>query len=498
MKLQAQLPTLSGPQLEQAAAEVRRILWTAQNEPLRFFVLHGGQEALLDEICRPGGYVIGTGAGNGWGKSKFVVAFLAAVMFPSSAPASFTKHDLIANWPHPKRARIISTPKEVEEIGSIQTAIQELFPKGQYEAKSKSKNYPSQYKTSTGWIVDVMTYEQDKGEFAGPDIGLTIFNEPMPEAIWKESLIRARAGGIILFAMTSLLENPWVVDGILSKADGGDIRVRYGSSEENCKQHGKNGHIDHDQLEKILAQYEPDEREARRTGKPLSMSGRIFKRFDQAVHCVPEIVPPASGVSYGLSIDPAIGKPMYILFRYVDGAGVVHYYDEYPSDIRFQGAKDSSLTLKDYAEIIRSKMQGHAFDSLIIDRHFAGARRNMGGKTFLAEFQEHFPDMRASYTLASDEIETGINKIKEYLAWDQTKERSALNRPRILISKTGCPNLVTSLERWGRDQRTGKPLEDFKDPVDALRYDLMSNPAVEVARDWGGIRQAHYGVGNLG
>ncbi len=465
-----------------------------RDEKIRYFVLHGGQEELLAEICRPGAYVVGTGAGNGWGKSKFVVAFLTAVLFPQLAPAAFTKHDLVAHWPHPKRARIISTPKEVEEIGSIQTAIQELFPKDQYEAKSKSKNYPSQYKTKTGWIVDVMTYEQDKGEFAGPDIGLTIFNEPMPEAIWKESLIRARAGGIILFAMTSLLENPWVVDGILSKADGGDIRVRYGSSEENCKQHGKNGHIDHNQLEKILAQYEPDEREARRTGKPLSMSGRIFKRFNQDVHVVSEIIPPASGVSYGLAIDPAIGKPMYILFRFVDGAGVVHYYDEYPSDIKFQGAKDSSLTLKDYAEIIRNKMQGHAFDSLILDRHFAGARRNMGGQTFLVDFQEHFPEMRPSYSLASDEVETGINRIKEYLAWDEKKEISALNRPRIQISRTGCPNLVTSLERWGRNQKTGEPLDDFKDPIDALRYDLMSNPEIEVPRPWPKHQGGSWGV----
>lgn len=462
---------------------------------MRFFVLHGGQEALLDEICRPGGYVIGTGAGNGWGKSKFVVAFLAAVMFPQSAPAEFTKHDFIANWPHPKRARIISTPKEVEEIGSIQTAIAELFPKGQYEAKSKSKNYPSQYKTTTGWIVDLMTYEQDRGEFAGPDIGLTIFNEPMPEAIWKESLIRARSGGIILFAMTSLLENPWVVDGILGKADGKHIRVRYGSSEENCIKHGKNGHIDHDQLEKILAQYDPDEREARMTGKPLSMSGRIFKGFDRSVHvAAEEFDPPSSGVSLGMAVDPAIAKPLAILWRYVDAAGVLHYYDEYP-EFTFEGAKDSNLSVTDYAAIIRAKEQGRAMQSRILDRHFGIARRTVGGKSLQSEFAEVGLDFSDSYSM-DEEVETGISKIKDLLRWDKTKPQDSLNRPRIRISPK-CRNLIAALERWGRNPQNGKPLEQYKDFIDVLRYDVMSCPEVEIASTWTPSSPAHYGVGTL-
>lgn len=322
------------PEMDQISAELAR---RELHERIRYFRCHSGQIDLLAEICRPGAYIVGAGAGNGWGKSKFVIAFLAAICFPSLAPAEFAVHDLVKNWPYPKRARIISTPKEVEEIGSIQAAIVELFPAGKYDPKSKGKHYPSQFTTSTGWKIDVMTYEQDKGEFAGPDIGLTIFNEPMPEPIWKESIMRARAGGIILFAMTSLYEHPWVVDGILGKADGKSIRVRYGSSEENCKTHGKGGHLEHDQLEKILANYDPDEREARLTGKPLSMSGRIFKSFDRAVHVErDEFFPPSDGVSLGMACDPAISKPLAMIWRYVDAAGVLHYYDEYP-EIAFEG-----------------------------------------------------------------------------------------------------------------------------------------------------------------
>ena len=455
--------------------------------------LHGGQEELLAEICRPGAYIVGTGAGNGWGKSKFVIAFLTALLWPDLAPAQFTKHDLITRWPHPKRARIISTPKEVEEIGSLQTAIAELFPKGRYEGKSKAKHYPSQFNTDSGWVVDVMTYEQDKGEFAGPDIGLTIFNEPMPELIWKESLIRARSGGIILFAMTSLLENPWVVDGILGKADGKDIRVRYGSSEENCKQHGVNGNLDHEQITKILAQYDPDEREARLTGKPLTFSGRIFKSFDRSVHvAAAEFEPPTDEpISIGMVADPAIGKPFAMAWRYVDAAGVVHYYDEWPN-FEFQGAKDSNLTVKDYADLIRSKESGRLVDSRILDRHFGNIRRTNGGLTLKQEFAEQGIEFRDSYTNA-EEIETGILKVKQYLAYDKTKGIDALNRPKVRISPR-CKNLITALERWGRDPKTGKVQENYKDFADLIRYDLSSNPHIEQETHWTHTSQAFYGV----
>lgn len=478
--------------LDQISLELAR---RRRDERIRYFVPNGGQKRFIDELLRPGAFIVTNGSANGGGKTYVLIALLAAICFPSMAPECFAS-DMIRKWPYPKRLRICSTPAELAEIGSIQTTIKELFPVGRYEALKKGRSYPSQFVTDTGFVVDLFSYEQDAGEMAGPTLGLLAFNEPPPENLWREGMARMRRGGIVPVCMTSLATNPWVVDGILGKANGEDVRVLYSGIEENCKQHGKNGHLEHDQIIKILDQYDPDEREARSTGKPLSLSGRIFKKFNETVHVVPEIVPPASGVSYGLAIDPAIGKPMYILFRFVDGAGVVHYFDEYPNHIKFQGAKDESLTLTDYAEIIRKRMRGHTFDSLIIDRHFAGARRNMGGQTFLADFQEHFPDMRASYSLASDEVETGVNRVKEYLAWDESKEISAINRPRIQISRTGCPNLVASLGRWGRNPRTGDPLEEFKDPIDALRYDLMSNPEVEVASTWTPGRTPYYGVGN--
>lgn len=488
--LQASLPNLSPEQREKAAAVLSRLKWTAENEALRLFQPHGGQEEFIRDI--EGGFICISGAGNGWGKSEMLAAIFAAVMWPALAPDAL-KLATFQNWKYPKRARIYSGPAELEEIGSLQTAIGRLFPKGRYEVSKGRYSYPSVFHSDTGWVLDLFSYERDAKEAAGPNIGLQGFNEPPPEPLYKEAIARSRAGGYIIGGFTSLLDNTWVVDGILNKHDGKNIRVRYGSSCENCKQHGVNGNLEHDQIEKVLSQYDPDEREARFTGRPLSMSGRIFKTFNHSVHVAKEeFQPPTEGISLGMVVDPAIGKPFAILWRWVDKTGTVHYYDEYP-EVKFQGAKDSNLTVKEYAELIRARENGRQFESRILDRHFGNVRRTTGGLTLKQEFDEQKLEFTDSYAMAGDEVETGILKVKDYLRYDTTKPIDAVNRPRIVISPK-CKNLIAAFQSWGRDPKTLKPKEDYKDFMDLVRYDLMSNPEVDPGSTWKSGSKPYYGV----
>lgn len=486
------LPRLSEPQRLKAIAEIERVAWTAEHEALRFFEPHGGQLEFLKLL--DGGFICVSGAGNGWGKSEILAAIFAATMWPELAPPGLDIPAL-KNWGNkPKRGRIYSMPAELDDIGSLQTAIRRLFPTGRYESEKGRYSYPSKFSTDTGWEIDLFSYERDSAEAAGPNIGLQGFNEPPPEPLFKEAVARARAGGYIICGFTSLLDNIWVVDGLLNKHDGKDIRVRFGSSCENCKQHGINGNLEHAQIQRILDQYDQDEREARFTGRPLTLSGRIFKLFDRSVHVASEeFDPPAQGATIGMSCDPAIGKPCAMLWRYIDASGVLHYYDEWPN-FPFEGAKDSNLTVSDYANIIRSKEAGRSCESRILDRHFGQIRRSMGGKTLKEEFSDAGIDFRDSYVMG-EEVETGIAKVKEMLRWDKERPQDAINRPRIRISPR-CKNLIAAIERWGRDPKTGKPLESYKDFIDCLRYDVMSNPSLVEPRYWDVQGGGHYGVGN--
>jgi len=483
-KLRIALPTLSGPKLEQAAEAVEAADQILNRERIRWFVPNGGQQRFLDEMGRPGAFIVVNGSGNGGGKTYLLVAILAALQWPKIAPPCFGA-DIFRYWPYPKRLRIVSTPKEVEEIGSLQTTIDHLWPKGRYDAAKLGRSYPCQYRSDTGFVTDLMTYEQDKSEFAGPSLGLVAFNEPMPKDIWDECLMRLRSGGIAIAAMTSLRDNVWVADGLLNRADGDKIRVVFSDIEDNCIEHGKCGTLPHAQIERILGQYDPDDREARKTGKPLSLSGRIFKRFDRAIHVAKADIPPRTeGVTHYMVVDPAIGKPMACIWAQVDITGTIEVYAEHPADIEFQGARDSNLTVSDYVALIKQVELGRTVANRIIDRHFANVRRTLGGPTLKQEFAEVGMDFADSYNMdPAAEVETGILKVKEYLKLNTDKPIDSLNRPKLIISPH-CRNTIAALEKWSRDPKTLKPKDDYKDFADCVRYLCMAEPEHEVNKSW--------------
>lgn len=466
-----------------------------RDERLRYFVPHGGQEEFIALLATPGAFSVTAGAGNGWGKTQIIIAALAALVWPQLAPPVFSKHEVFRKWPHPKRVRINSTPNELEAIGSLQVAIKDLFPRGHYEARRKGRTYDSEWKADTGWVIDTFSYEQDHEEMAGPTLGLQIWNEPMPELLWREGQARLRRGGMNWCALTSLNKHPWVVDGLLNKHDGKTFFTRYGSSCENCRQHGKKGHLDHSQIELILSQFPTDEREARFTGRPLSLSGRIFKSFDPAVHILRgEVKPPGDSAIYQV-VDPAIGKPLAVIYAYVDRAGQVVIFDEYPR-FTFDGAPDDNLTVADYAAVFNQLEfeHGRSPDERILDRHFGNQRRTLGGKTLFEEFADVGLTFGDSYTMPDDtEVETGIRKVKDYLKWDATKPRDNLNRPRLLIAER-CRNTIAAMSGWTRNPTTLRPLEKFKDFADCVRYLAMEDPQIAVKRTWRQPPQARYGV----
>ena len=147
-----------------------------RDERIRYFIPHGGQSEFINVLTEPGGFITISGAGNGWGKSEFMVALFAAVMWPNLAPPCFASQPALMAWKHPKRGRIYSKPAELEEIGSLQSAIVKLFPKGRYISSKGRYSYPNTFKTDTGWILDLFSYERDESEAAGPNIGLQGFN----------------------------------------------------------------------------------------------------------------------------------------------------------------------------------------------------------------------------------------------------------------------------------------------------------------------------------
>lgn len=486
--------TLSETEREKARRLVTSLQWTAEHEALRLWAPHGGQEEFIADILKPDPFICISGAGNGWGKSEMLVAIFAAVLWPELAPAAL-QHKFFTDWRWPKQARIYSTPAELDDIGSLQTAIVRLFPKGRYLPIKGKYPYTQKIETDTGWVLDLFSYERDASEAAGPNISLQGINEPPPPELWKEIVARSRAGGIIIGGLTSLKENPWFVSGVLDKADGKSIRVRYGNSCENCQTHGKNGHLEHSNIVRILDQYPKDERDARFTGKPLTISGRIFKPFDQAVHVIPPMKP-SGDVTVYQSVDPAGGKPLAVIYAMVNAAGIITIFDESPEE-EFYNANDPGLDLDGYKRIFLIKETGFNVYERVIDRRYANARHKPGDKTLKEQFSDIGIDFVDSYHVAADkqEVQTGIQRVIDLLSWDKTKERCATNQPRLYITEN-CRNTISAIRQWSRDTKTLEPNDDgFKDFCDVVRYLVMQNPEHQAPRqDWNNVPRPFFGV----
>lgn len=470
----------SAAELESIALELAR---RQRDEKLRYFQPTIGQARWINEISRPGSFIVVNGGGNGSGKTYGLVAILGAFMWPALNQQIFSA-PIFQQFPHPKRIRIASTPAELGDLSSIQSSIEELWPRGRYWYDKKGRTYPCQFRTDTGWVLDLMSYEQAPKEYAGPSIGVAAINEPPPEPIYNELLTRLRRGGILLGAMTSLRDNPWVVHGIFGKVDGKDIRVVFGDVEENCKDHTPGGTLSHLQVERILSKFDPDEREARKTGKPLIFAGRIFRSFDRAAHVSAEpLQPRMHDVTRYMVCDPAIGKPLAMIWADVDASGIVRIYDEWP-EFQFEGARDLNMTVKDYVALIRAEEGDATAHVRILDRHFGNARRTLGGKSLKDEFEDSGIAFDDSYTMEqAAEVETGILKVKDLLRWDPSRQMDSLNRPRLLVSPT-CKNVITAMENWVRDPKTAQPREEYKDFSDCVRYLCMADPKHETGRRW--------------
>lgn len=190
-------------------------------EPLRFFKPNAAQERFLNAIAEKESEIILFPAGNWVGKTAAAIVALSACCWPEKAEHEVFNQPLFKNWEsfgYPKRARIISTPKELETIGSVQTEIKKWWPAGKYKPDKKGKQYPSEFTTDTGWVMDLMSYEQAIEEFEGATIGFFIFNEPPPEAIFNACMARRKFGGKTLIPMTPLTDSAWIYDKLVRNA----------------------------------------------------------------------------------------------------------------------------------------------------------------------------------------------------------------------------------------------------------------------------------------
>lgn len=411
-------------------------------------------------------------AANGIGKTAALVNIAANLMF--GPQNSYFDYPIFKEWPYPKRIRFVSEPSQVTESGPFPAEVAKWWPKGRYTKNKDGKHYDSIYKAGD-WILEVMTYEQLPAQHEGANLGCVMFNEPPPQNLWTPNISRLRAGGVGIVGMTPLTEAGWFFDEVVPRHT--DF-VIYADVETACKQHGTRGHLEHDQIEAMIAEYSQDEREARIEGKAMYLKGLIYKSFNTQVHVLKETIQAPTNATIYHIVDPHTDKPFACIWAFVDGRGDLYIVDEWPN-VDFYKWHNCQLTAEDYAKIFRDKERGLNVHKRIIDRHFADVRSAINKRTLREQLRDDVGlDFHASYQCA-EEVQTGILKVREYLSYSPDRPIDTMNKPRLFINPH-CQNTIKSFLRWSTDPKTGDPQDSYKDFMDCVRYLCMDSPEIDV------------------
>lgn len=281
-----------------------------KHKKYRYFVPNGKCEEFIKKVGSGENFIILFSAANGVGKTTTSANIVAHILWGKDSENPYFDLPLFKDFPFPKRGRIISDPTNIEK--NLIPTLKEWFPEGRYTTSKAGKHYDSVWTTDTGFEFDIMSYEQDVKEFESATIGWVWFDEPAPEPIFKATVARLRKGGIIFISETPLYA-AWLYDHIIANPDkelaakGQRVYVE-ADVESSCKQHGIRGHLEHSQIEKMIAEYTEEEKQARIYGKFQHLIGLRFKAFSRNVHVIRpfEVDPRRFCVYHALDTHPRV------------------------------------------------------------------------------------------------------------------------------------------------------------------------------------------------
>lgn len=453
------------PELFRAARleEARRLT----EEKYRYYEPSGKGEEFINAFASGENFIVLYSAANGVGKTA-TCANILAHLFWNTGENPFFNGKLFKQFPYLKRGRIVSTPTNIEK--NVIPELKNWFPKGRYKTGKGNKKFESQWQTDSGWNFDIMTYEQDVTEFEGITLGWAWFDEPPPEAIFKATVSRMRKGGIIFIGATPLAGSAYMYDSfakgnfdveIKSKETGAVTKfkrkVAYieADIESACRKHGIRGHLRHEDIENIVAEYSEDEKQARIYGKFQHLVGLVFKQFSRKVHVIPPFNVNLRDFCVYEFLDPHPRNPDAILWVAVDKNGTKYVVDEL--FIRVQSEADLAGRIKNKAS------QYRIIKRMADPAAFVANQHNQDGKTLAMKLA----DEGLTYLEATKARTMSDRRIQNALSYVEVNGYM-MKAPEVYIFDT-CVRTIFEIEHYRWQEYTGKSadLHNAKEaPVD--------------------------------
>ena len=362
----------------------------------------------------------------------------------------FFKLPLFENYKYLKKGRIISDPTTIKE--KIVPELKKWFPSNRYqihyETKKDGKQYERSWTCDTGFSFDLLTTEQDVKEFESVECGWILIDEPCPRSIYLASIARARMGMIMFWTMTPLSYSAWVDDEIISKRDGVNWDYITADIEQNCREHGVRGILEHAHIERMIAQYPAEEREARIHGRFGRSLGRVHKLFNNKIHVVTpfRITREQHCVYMALDTHPRVNDA--VLWLAVDRDGQKYIIDELW--IKTQ--------LPELARTILARETQYRIMARLIDPSAYNTDDRVNTPSISQQLYLH----GLMFAPGSKDLVGGIRRVDEALLFTE-EGGNILREPELHVFST-CERLIWELEKgyvW--DEFRGRSAEE-KDP----------------------------------
>lgn len=443
--------------------EARRLT----QEKYRYYQPSGKGEEFINAFASGDNFIVLYSAANGVGKTATCTNILAHLFWPEDENPFFQGR-LFKAFPHLKRGRIVSSPTSVEK--NIIPELKDWFPKGRYTTNKGNKKFESIWKTDTGWDFDIMTYEQDSMEFEGVTLGWAWFDEPPPEAIFKATVARMRRGGIIFIGATPLAGSAYMYDSFakgnyeveMSSQENGAVmkyerKVAYieADIESACREHGIRGHLRHQDIENIIAEYSEDEKQARIYGKFQHLVGMIFKNWNRNVHVIPPFNIDMRNYSVYEMLDPHPRNPDAIMWVAIDRQGTKYVIDEL--FVKVESEEDLAMKIKSKASQYRVVKRMADPSAFVQNQH------NQEGKTLAMKLS----DLGLHYLEATKQRAMSDRRIIDALNYVQVNGYM-MKAPEFYVFNT-CQRTIFEMEHYQWQEYTGKSVDSHnrkEKPVD--------------------------------
>lgn len=396
-------------------------------------------------------------AANGVGKTAAGANIVAHILFGNSGNQYFDGLPLFDKFPYPKKGRIVSDPATIKS-----TTIPELkkwLPPDRYTSGKAGKGFDSVWVTDTKFEFDIMTYEQDAKEFESATLGWAWFDEPPPLAIFKATVARMRRGGIIFITATPLTGSSWMYDHIMTY--DGDVQGQRDFVEADveaaCIEHGVRGHLHHDDIMRMVSEYDDDDKQARVFGKFQHLVGIVFKNFKRKIHVIKPFYLNRRDFIVGEALDPHPRNPDAVMWLAVDRKGTKYIVDELYGTFK-TGELAERITRK--AERYRIEKRIADPSAFVEDKH----QTDPGAQTLAATLYNKY---NLQYDRATKDRRAADRRIRDALDFEMSGEE-LLVTPELYIFDT-CVRTIWELEHLVWDDWRGKAGErksPMEKPVD--------------------------------